>query len=328
MVNSVLRVEAITEEVRFAGFMSEWQELWRRAADATPFQSPHWLLPWWRSFGTRRPAVLAARAAGRLVGVLPLYIRDEPGCRKLLPIGISLSDYIDALVDRALPGVADALLAATAAIGTWDECHLPGLPEGAALLAAAAPPGLADSRRQDEICLVIALPPRLPRKKRQNLRRARRATEAAGRVCFTRAEKKDVPAAIEALFRLHEKRWRLRGEPGLCAEEPVRRFHHAAAAGLADAGLLRLHTLMLDEAVVAVLYGFAANGIGYAYLCGFDPDCASLGVGTQLLAHAIEEATREGMREFHLLRGGEAYKYHWGAFPRPTFSRTLYQPDY
>jgi CelD/BcsL family acetyltransferase involved in cellulose biosynthesis len=319
----MLRIEAITDEAALDGLIPEWQALWRRVAAATPFQSPHWLMSWWRAFGTGMPVVLIARAAGNLVGVLPLYRRDEAGYRKLLPIGISLSDYLDALVDPEIPGVAEALFAAIAALGEWDECHLPGLPPGSALLTAAAPADMADVGGQDEMCLLVPLPPVLPRKKRQNLRRSWRAAQAAGRAGITRAAAAEVPAAMDALFRLHELRWRRHGLPGVCAEAAVRHFHRAAAQHLETAGLLRLYSFTLDGAVVAVLYGFAANGIGYAYLCGFDPDCARLGVGTQLLAHAIDEAAREGMREFHFLRGGEAHKYSWGALVRPTFARTL-----
>ena len=74
-----------------------------RAPGATPFQSPAWLMAWWKHFGTGAPRVLTARAGEGLVGVLPLYELREPGIRKLLPIGIGLSDYIDALVDPAWP---------------------------------------------------------------------------------------------------------------------------------------------------------------------------------------------------------------------------------
>jgi CelD/BcsL family acetyltransferase involved in cellulose biosynthesis len=319
----MLRLEAISEEAALGGLAPEWQALWQRVAAATPFQSPHWLLPWWQAFGTHRPVVLTVRAAGDLVGVLPLYRRDEGGCRKLLPIGISLSDYLDALVDPAIPGVAEALFAAIAAIGEWDECHLPGLPAGSALLTAAAPVAVADASGPDETCLWVPLPPQLPRKKRQNLRRAWRATQTVGEAEIRRAAANEVWAAMASLFRLHEMCWRRRGLPGVCAAAAVQRFHCMAAARLEACGLLRLYTFMLDGAAVAVLYGFTANGIGYAYLCGFDPDCAPLGVGTQLLAHAIEAAAREGAREFHFLRGGEAHKYSWGALARPTFARTL-----
>jgi CelD/BcsL family acetyltransferase involved in cellulose biosynthesis len=48
-----------------------------------------------------------------------------------------------------------------------------------------------------------------------------------------------------------------------------------------------------------------------------------LSPGTQIVAHAIEEAVREGAEEFHFLRGGEAYKYAWGAVDRQNTALTL-----
>ena len=85
--------------------------------------------------------------------------------------------------------------------------------------------------------------------------------------------------------------------------------------------MLRLYLLRLGQTPLAVYYGFFANGIAYAYLSGFDPDRAELSPGTQIVGHAIEEAVREGVREFHFLRGGEAYKYAWGAVDRINTAR-------
>src|SRR6059058_1576573 len=53
---------------------AEWDALWRRAPGATPFQSPHWLLPWWTHFsnGGELAVVMSADA------LAPLYVlRDE-----------------------------------------------------------------------------------------------------------------------------------------------------------------------------------------------------------------------------------------------------------
>jgi CelD/BcsL family acetyltransferase involved in cellulose biosynthesis len=58
-------------------------------------------------------------------------------------------------------------------------------------------------------------------------------------------------------------------------------------------------------------------------LSGFDPEFAELSPGTQTVARAIEEAVREGAHEFHFLRGGETYKYAWGAVDRPSTALTL-----
>lgn len=45
----------------------------------------------------------------------------------------------------------------------------------------------------------------------------------------------------------------------------------------------------------------------YACLGGFDPAEAFVSPGILLIGHAIEEAARKGAREFHFLRGREAY---------------------
>jgi hypothetical protein len=37
----------------------------------------------------------------------------------------------------------------------------------------------------------------------------------------------------------------------------------------------------------------------------------------------MEEAIRDGAREFHFLRGGEGYKYGWGAVDRYNRRRTI-----
>jgi hypothetical protein len=41
------------------------------------------------------------------------------------------------------------------------------------------------------------------------------------------------------------------------------------------------------------------------------------------LAYAIKSAVREGAREFHFLRGSEAYKAAWRPIARPGIVRAL-----
>ena len=98
--------------------------------------------------------------------------------------------------------------------------------------------------------------------------------------------------------------------------------------GLLRSGVLRLHALRLDGAIIATLYALADRpGRGdrraYFYLGGFDPDCAALSPGALILGHAIEAAVREGAVAFDFLRGQEAYKLRWGARDTPTSCRRL-----
>ncbi len=96
------------------------------------------------------------------------------------------------------------------------------------------------------------------------------------------------------------------------ADARVQTFHRQALLGLLAAGFLRLYELRIAGKTVAVYYGFVHRKRAYAYLMGFDPDYAFESPGVALLAHAMEEAIREGACEFHFLRGDEAYKYKWG----------------
>ena len=328
-----MHIEHIDSEGGLTALVPEWTGLWRRVPDATPFQSPLWLIPWWHHFGTGAPHIITARTDRTLIGILPLYGLHEPGCFKLLPFGISVSDYVDALIDPAHCDTADALLDTIADIPSWQECHLPDLPPDAGLIGASVPPGLVETRDPSPPCPVLTLPSNpadlpsiVPRKTLRDVRQAHARSEALGPVTIEAADPSTVEAALADLFRLHEKRWRDRGEAGVLAEPQVRAFHREAARAFCEAGILRLYRLSIAGAVVGVYYGFHCNGNAYAYLGGFEPDMPRLSPGAQLLHHAICAAIADGAGEFHFLRGGENYKYAWGAVDRFNSARTLRRP--
>src|SRR5206468_2971810 len=179
------------------------------------------------------------------------------------PIGIGLSDYIDALVDPAVPKAGDRLLAAIVDLTDWDECYLPDLPAGAALAAARCPPGLRETAIDAVPCPVLNLPQDVaelptvvPRKILRDMHQARSRSAALGDVEIDCADLDTIDAVMDELFVLHEKRWRSRGEDGVCADPAVQAFHRDAARALADCGMLRLYRLRIGERIVAVYYGF------------------------------------------------------------------------
>lgn len=260
----------------------EWRALWQRLAEASPFQSPEWLLPWWSCFGNGTPLVLTARDDGQLIALLPLYRLDEAGRRKLLPIGVALSDYLDALVVPGHPGAAAALLDLLADLPDWAECYFPDLPPQAALLAAQSPARLTENRAAGETCPVLALPGTVaelrnvvPRKTLRDTRQSRRRAASAGDVEVIRAEAGTVSGFMQEFFRLHEDRWRRIAGHGVCADPIVREFHLSAAQRMFDAGMLRLYLLRVGNSTVAAYYGFTAKRTAYAYLSGFDPHSRS-----------------------------------------------------
>ena len=130
---------------------------------------------------------------------------------------------------------------------------------------------------------------------------------------------------LTSLFDLHAARWKIRNLPGVLADETTQQFHRQVARRMLDAGMLRMYATRVGDRIAAVFYGFALHGTVYYYLSGYDPDLEKLSIGTLIVAHAIEEAVRDGATTFDFLRGAEEYKYAWGATDRMNQRRQLFK---
>jgi CelD/BcsL family acetyltransferase involved in cellulose biosynthesis len=326
-----LEIEEVATGAGLEAVAPAWQDLWRRAPDATPFHSPAWLISWWREVGSGELRVLVARQDERIVGLLPMYLQHGDDGGKLLPLGIAISDYLDGLFEEGVGVIAaEIMLRHLADRQDWRRCELHPLRSGSALLAARMPGKCADEILPFEPCLVVKIPPGarelkdvLPRKIRANFRYFLRRAERAGQVSFETATAATLTEFVEALFRLHDARWQQLGQPGVLADPAIRRFHRATAPLLHGMGLVRLHGLRLDERIIAVMYALAAKRRTYCYLCGFDPEFGALSPGTLILGHSIQQAMGEGAREVDLLRGRERYKSFWGVRERPCYGLML-----
>lgn len=312
-------VEVLTDAQQLEALRPEWDALWRADPRATPFHAPQWLLPWWRHIGQGDLCAIALRdEEGLLVGLAPLYVfTDAQGVRHLFPLGIATTDYLGPLARRGWErAVATACVDTIHALrNRWDVFECPQLRRDAPLLAALRAqlvPG------EPNPVLALQPAPAIPRSTLSNLRTSRNRAARAGTLHYERAAAGQVPAYLDALARLHERRWSERGLPGVLADEAVRAAHAEAAPLLHAAGMLRLHGLRLDGELVAVLYALFDPVTGherrcYYYIAGFEPRHAFFSPGSLLLAHAIDEAAAEGATAFDFLRGAEAYKYRWGA---------------
>lgn len=322
-------LEALTRPAALEALRPEWERLWRRAG-ATPFQSPAWLLPWWKHVGRGVLAGVAVRDAtdGELIGLAPLYVfTDAQGTRHLFPLGIATSDQLDAL---ALPGredeVARAIVRHAMAMGAhWDVFEAPQLRMDAVLLRGRWPAGWRRELREDEPHPVLALPAPV----RPSLARAiayghRRAAQEGG-LSFEIAGPDNVHALLDALAALHAQRWARRQMPGVLGGPGVLAWHREAAPQLLAQGLLRLVGLRCAGHLIGVAYGLVdppatPHRRWHVYIGGFDPRRSALSPGTLLLGHAIEQAGAEGAAALDFLRGAEVYKYRWGAIDEPMFA--------
>jgi len=307
-----------------AAIEPEWLELWLRDPRATPFQSPMWLLPWWRHFGSDDLCAIAVRDAGRLEALAPLYIVRDGDESLGLFLGTGISDYLDTLGDNA-----GALMHALAGLDCrlWDLQQLRG---DSPLLVAPPPDGWSDHSEEQDPCLVLSIDAAgdelehlLSTHFRKKLRYYRRTLARSSRLVFEAVNSENLGPFLDALFALHAARWQRRGMPGMLADEVIQQFHRDVARAMLAAGALRMYMLHLEERPIAVFYGFAHHQTVYYYLSGYDPDLEKSSPGTVIVAHAIEEAVRAGATTFDFLRGAEDYKYAWGARERKNRRRQL-----
>ncbi|HZR46916.1 MAG TPA: GNAT family N-acetyltransferase, partial [Candidatus Manganitrophaceae bacterium] len=314
----MIQIEEITRFDAFEALSSEWSDLLDRCPTSTPFQSPEWILPWWRHFGGGSLWVLALRREGRLVGLAPFFIHPvgEKGIKQVALIGTGITDYLDLILqpDAAFGGTEAILNRLALHRAEWDLCDFQELRPSSFLLAFPASNGLQLRSGFQEVCPALSLPDtqgefqiKFSPEHRRNIRNARKRLEAAGELAIETASEATLPEFLEALFALHRARWEERRLPGVLADSAVQAFHREAAAGFQKRGCLRLYALRSGGKIAAALYAFAWRGRMYGYLGGFRPEMARFSPGTVLIDHVLEAAIGEKLREFDFLRGREAY---------------------
>ncbi len=162
---------------------------------------------------------------------------------------------------------------------------------------------------------------------RYNFHRKWRRLNREYRVSFDHASTElECREAIDLTIELHGMRWRERGDseafrtPGLVA------FHRKFTQAALRRGWLRLYVLRLNEKPAACLYGFQYSGKFYFYQSGFDPAYEKYSVGMINMGLGIQKAIEEGLSEYDMLHGDEAYKFHWTQHTREIGRVELYPP--
>lgn len=318
-----MSIEVITGPEELEALAPTWLTLCKKT-NATPFQTPMWLLPWWRNFGSNDLSVIVSRDGDAIDAIAPLYILrgDESDESLGLFLGTGISDYLDVIGDASL--VIDEMSKLNCQL--WD---LQQLQPSSSMLNVALPDGFSENVEDQEACPVLPLGTAFESLGsthfQKKLRYYRRQLERTGEVRIETPTAETLDELLTALFDLHAARWKRRDLPGVLADDASQQFHRDAARRMLDAGLLRMYATRIDDRIAAVFYGFALNGIVYYYLSGYDPDLEKLSIGTLLVAHAVEQAVRDGATSFDFLRGAEEYKYAWGARDRMNRRRQLFK---
>ncbi len=336
-----MRIEHLTTANAFAELEKEWSSLLRRAVVDTLFLTPQWQEIWWRHFGTSLELclLLARNEAGTLQGIASLYAQEEDGRRVFRFIGgLEVSDYLDLIVARGWEvQVYRAFLEHLLAEVSWDLLDLHCLPaasptsEALYQVCAECFPGDL-TIEPEEATPYIPLPEgweaylaTLDKKQRHEIRRKVRRAEAEAEVRWSRLEESaGLEEAVETFIRLHRAS---HPEKEAFMTPQMAAFFHDMAHVTWKAGWLNLYTLWLDGRPAASLWCFDYGGDLLLYNSGFDPTWRpELSAGIILLAYGIRDAIARRKKRFDFLRGGESYKYRFGAVDSAVYHLLVRNP--
>lgn len=288
---------------------AEWTKLAERTQNI--FATWEWNALWWQHYG--RPGSLLATACrspdGDVRAILPFFLWRRRPLRVVRLIGHDTADRLGPVCapgDRELAARATRGVLAQAGARVLVAERLPldeGWPEllGGRTLAREPSPIVRGGPGGWEAFLGSR-----SRNFRWQLRSRERKLFTRHRAEFRLAADPDrLPADLDSLFALHRARWTGARTSFLRHES----FHREFAAAALEQGWLRLWLLEVEGWPRAACYGFRFGDRECFYQSGRDPAWDSSSVGVLVLAHAVREALSDGVSEYHLLRGGEKYKY-------------------
>lgn len=295
------------EETTFEDAAGDWRALAEQAGNL--FLTWEWQTTWWRHYGGGKPLHLriVRRPDRAPVLVLPLHVAAERPVRTLRFVGRGQAQQLGPVC-----APADRPFAVAAMRQALDEA-------GADLLLAE---DLLEDENWSELLaerpfrrtpypvvrlggsswdeFVAARTPNTRRHLRRDEKRLAKAFRAGYRLAD---DSERLDADLDLLFSLHRARW---GDTSpFLAEEA---FHRTLATLALERGWLRLWFLELDGVPAAALYSFRFGGADWCLQSGRDPRYDHYSPGFVLLAHAVRQAANDGVAEYKLLRGAQAFK--------------------
>lgn len=315
---SVKKVNSFTE------IEKDWQDLLERASFKTIFQTYEWNETWWRYLKKNWGLYLVACYRGnKIAGLVPLMldqmkIKGVPAFKILSFVGCPEADYHDFILDHQFADEAFIAIIDWLVFNKkqWSILRLPEFHED------SPTHGLIDkylrcknihyAKFQHTTCPCIDLPSSfddymvsLGYETRKKTRKNNRRLEKIGELRFELGEPND----IGDFFKLNTERWQLLGQGGSVPTEELRNFHVEVSSKLRK--YLNLSFLTLNKKRIAVQYSYDYCKVRCVYLQGMDMEYDYYSPGIIIMMNRIEDAICQGMKCYDLMRGDEAYKFHY-----------------
>ena len=351
--NELLTIRAVTDAAELGVLREEWNQLLLGSRTGSICLTWEWVYTWWEIFGGPglERHVLLLRAEDRLVGIAPFVVTThrERGLLKVRTLRFlgtgepeweeTASEYLDVIAAGGYEEpVADRVWSHLQTCSRqWDQIVLNDVMGDSLVMRylkeRMLQAGMCPRQVQIGTRYCIDLPSSweaylnmLEPGARKRFEYKRRKLEKAGHV-----EEKDITSpkdlgpAFKELVRLHTMRWVSRGGRGVFVSERFVAFHKKLMLRLLERGMLNIRLLSFDGVAISALYNFRYGGTDYFYQAGFDTEhAAKYSPGVVAHNYAIEDAIRQGMKQYDFMKGGTvSYKSEFACTESPVYDMEM-----
>ncbi len=311
---------------------NEWNELLEYSSCDSIFMTWEWVSTWWDCFHENNALwmiICRQEDTNQLLGIAPLIIKDtlnlglQEKTLSFIGNGDAAPDHLDFIIHKDFEMSISHLF--TDKIWSsrthWQKISLDGMMSGSNTLLQLLEQTNGQMQISKNICPYLTLPDDWATLKqsygksmRYNLGRFERRLEKdyPSMINFKKiTEKEEVEEFITILVELHTASQQRKDNEGLFTNQKMIEFHTKLATIFLEAGFLRSYTLNVGKTSIAALHCFQYNGTVSFYQSGFDQFWQRYSPGTQIMAHAIQQAILEKNIIFDFLRGEEDYKFKW-----------------
>jgi CelD/BcsL family acetyltransferase involved in cellulose biosynthesis len=342
MIN--LSIRRLSEK-EFLDVKHEWNSLLEKSVTNEVFLLWEWIYSWWEVFkdASRELYLLRGRnPMGETIGIAPFYLQKQTlfgtHKRNIIRFCSSLETYPDHLDIITMKEYEHLFSEAVLKYliqndKDWDLIKLDGVHENAIIkkYLTSAHPELKElliTSVPDANCPYLVIDKSFEDylksfspKKRQTLLRKRRILMNREKAVFKTVNCDEEPEKyIQELFSLHDVRAKQKGIKTTFSGEDIYRFHNKAVRCLLKEGKVILAFLYKESNPLVSYYCVKHNNKYYYYQAGLSHEGEKKSAGSVLLSLLLEEAFREGYREFDFLRGSEEYKFYWTKTSRKDYS--------
>ncbi len=345
-----MKIEVINDINEFKDLKNDWDNLLEKSNINNIFLTWEWLYYWWIHFrGDKELLILLIKdeTNNQIMGIAPFCIEKERlfslfSIKKIKFLGTEkvASDFLDFIIYAGFEVEVLRIIYEYLDKNSdkWDIIEIEDIEENSKnikLFKELVNKDYKILEQKSQVCPYIKLPESyelllktFSLNMRSNLKRQINRLQKKDKInFFINHNKEQIKGNIDKLFILHNTRFKTKNKDkyrtSSFSGDKIKHFHYDIAEKFLLKNWLKFYSIKNGEELIACLYAFKYKDKLFYYQSGFNPDWHKQGLGNALFDYALRDSIKEGLNEFHYLRGNESYKSKWTKTAKKTLKLTI-----